>query len=87
MTDKIFKLIDFSPIGFKQINYPVQFCSLCRGKLVDVCGNCFENNITKCDVINTNDTYYHLHCYKMIETSEKKPSEQSDTDSDASTIE
>lgn len=83
MTDKIFKMIDFSPIGFKQINYPVQFCSLCRGKLTDVCGACFEKNITKCDVINTDDTYYHLHCYRMIEKEEIAQKKTVDTISES----
>ena len=67
MEDKrTFKLVNFSPIGFKMINYPVQFCSLCRGYLTEVCNTCTENNCEKCDVIQADDSYYHVHCYKFV---------------------
>lgn len=63
---KIFKLTSFSPIGFKTMNYPVQFCSLCRGYLTDVCSTCMEKGCEKCDVINNDGSYYHNHCYTFM---------------------
>ena len=62
-TTQTFKLTKFSPIGFKMVNYPVQYCSLCRGYLTDVCCSCMEKKCDKCDVINNNGNYYHNHCY------------------------
>ena len=67
MSDtQIFKLINFSPIGFKKPNYPVQYCSLCRGYLTDVCTSCIENHRENCVVVNYNDVYYHQHCYNFM---------------------
>ena len=67
MEDKrTFKLINFTPIGFKVINYPVQYCSLCRGYLTDVCNTCSETNCEICDVIQADGSYYHVHCYKFV---------------------
>ena len=58
-----FKLTSFSPVGFKIPNFPVQHCSICRGYLTDVCGTCFENKQTECQVTNKDGNYHHLHCY------------------------
>lgn len=67
MTDnKIFKMVSFSPIGFKMINYPTQFCLLCRGHLNEVCSVCMENRSEKCNIINDNDSYYHNHCFILM---------------------
>lgn len=64
-NNAIFKLVSFSPVGFKKINYPIQFCQLCKGSLTEVCGTCFENENDCCEVINVEDTYLHDHCYKI----------------------
>lgn len=67
MTDKrTFKLLNFSPIGFKVENYPVQYCSLCRGYLTEICNTCVENKCENCDVIQANESYYHVHCHKLF---------------------
>lgn len=80
----IFKLTGFSPIGFKMINYPVQFCFLCRGYLTEVCGTCFENKNENCNVISHDNSYYHVHCYTVMNTdktkSKSKKTELSDDD-------
>lgn len=93
-ASKIFELVDFSPIGFKTINYPVPYCSICRGYLVNVCSTCKETGQELCAVVNTDNTYYHNHCYQMIKPEPaKKPvlkgkkkakytSSDSDSDSD-----
>ena len=70
---RTFKLTNFSPIGFKQVNYPTQFCSLCRGYLTDVCSVCMEKNEEKCNVTNQNGSYYHSHCYTFMNAETKKP--------------
>lgn len=70
---RIFRLTSFSPIGFKQVNYPTQFCSLCRGYLNDVCSMCMEKGEDKCNVTNQNGSYYHSHCYTLMNTDIKKP--------------
>lgn len=71
MSNKIFNLIDFSPIGFKKINYPVQYCCICRGYLTDVCSICMENKSDVCDVINTDNNYYHHHCFAIQKQNKK----------------
>ena len=71
-TNKIFTLTNFTPIGFKEVNYPVQFCYLCRGRLTDVCSLCIERDSDICNVINNDDSYYHFHCYSLIDTENKK---------------
>lgn len=67
---KIFKLIEFEPVGFKIINCPVPYCSFCRGSINDICASCKENNkynITLCTVRKCNDkVYYHTHCYMLL---------------------
>lgn len=63
---KIFTLTNFSPIGIKEVNYPVQFCSLCRGRLIDVCSLCIENGSEICNIINNDEFYYHYHCHNII---------------------
>lgn len=90
MSNKIFTLTNFSPIGFKQINYPVQYCTICRGCLVDVCSMCIEKGNEVCNVINTDGSFYHYHCYNLINASSKPKTNvgkhldysDSDTDSD-----
>jgi len=95
MSSKIFTLTNFSPIGFKEINYPVQFCTLCRGRLVDVCSSCIERNNDICNVINTDGSYFHYHCYNLMNNDNKNPAAKakqylnnvnlnSDSDSDLS---
>ncbi|XWV24624.1 hypothetical protein QJ856_gp1161 [Tupanvirus deep ocean] len=86
-TNKIFTLTNFTPIGFKEVNYPVQFCSLCRGRLADVCSLCIERGSDTCNVINNEGSYYHFHCHSFINTENKKTSVKakkytSDSDSD-----
>ena len=66
---RIFKLTNFSPIGFKQVNYPVPYCSLCRGYLTEVCGTCIEKGEEECAVTKNNDSYYHAHCYTLMGSS------------------
>ena len=76
MSDtRTFKLTRFSPIGFKVENYPVQFCSLCRGYLTEVCSTCMEKSNEKCDVINSGESYYHNHCFTFMNSKPvpKKP--------------
>ena len=69
---KFFTLVNFSPIGFKEVNYPVQFCSLCRGRLVDVCSMCMEKGSETCNVINSDGSYYHFHCHSFMGAENKK---------------
>lgn len=75
MTSKVdtktFKLTNFSPIGFKVVNYPVQFCSLCRGYLSEVCNTCTERKSEVCNVINSEGSYYHNHCYQFMNSTSK----------------
>lgn len=83
---RVFKLTNFSPIGFQKIKYPVQYCTLCRGDLTEVCSTCMEKHCEKCDVVNNNGTFYHNHCLEMInrkpvETKKKKKAKY-DSDSD-----
>ena len=63
----IFKLKNFSPIGFKIPNYPSQYCPLCRGYLIDVCNICIEKKCETCNVIDIKGTFYHDHCHKFID--------------------
>jgi len=74
MDGPIFKLVKFCPVGFYAPNYPVAFCSLCRGKLTDVCSTCYENNCEICRVINNDDNYYHQHCYQLLKEPTTKKS-------------
>lgn len=71
--NRIFKLTNFSPVAFKVFNYPVQFCSVCRGYLSEVCSNCMETGLDKCDVIKHTDVYYHKHCHDLMNSAQKKP--------------
>lgn len=71
--NRIFKLTSFSPIGFMKPNYPVKFCSLCRGYLVEVCNECLEKHHEVCEVINQENTYYHKHCYSLMNSTNKTP--------------
>jgi hypothetical protein len=71
MSDKIFTLTNFSPIGFKQVNYPVQYCAICRGCLVDVCSTCVEKKSEICNVINADGSFYHHHCYNFVDKPKK----------------
>lgn len=68
MVRKIFTMISFTPVGFKEINYPVQYCSLCRGQLTELCNFCLENKTNKncCEVIQDKNNYYHTHCHKFV---------------------
>lgn len=66
----VFKLCELTPIGFKIPNYPSDICSVCRGKLLEVCEDCAEKNNERCDVmINSDNIIYHTHCSVFI----KKP--------------
>ena len=80
--DRIFKLTNFSPVGFKNYNYPVQFCSLCRGYLSDVCSNCIEKGEDDCDVVKQNESYYHKHCYSLINNKDEANKATIEIDSD-----
>lgn len=88
-SNNTFTLVDFSPMGFIEPNYPVKFCSLCRGELNEVCGKCIETNSEKCNVTNCDDSYFHRHCYDMVKeidiknkAKKPKPPEYDDSDSD-----
>ncbi len=65
MNNKVFKIVSFSPIGFKKNNYPVPYCSYCRGYLDNVCYKCIEQKCEICKVANKNETYYHIHCANL----------------------
>lgn len=67
----IFVLTNFSPIGFKKNNYPVQYCLLCRGFLSDICEKCVENKCEKCNIINSEGAYYHYHCFSHLNEKNK----------------
>ena len=69
---RVFKMTNFSPIGFKADNYPVQYCSLCRGYLNEVCSTCMENGNESCAVGKFADTYYHNHCHSLMNSDSKK---------------
>lgn len=73
VDNRVFKLVNFTPIGFKNMNYPVQFCALCRGYLSEVCSNCMETGCEKCTVTKQNDSYYHTHCLALMNAEDKKP--------------
>jgi len=68
---KIFKLTNFVPIGFKNINYPIDMCLLCRGPLTEVCHTCSEKNIENCPVEEHNKLYYHKHCHTLVKNDQK----------------
>ena len=69
--EKTFILKNFSPVAIKTIKYPVQFCSLCRGYLTQVCSTCMEIKSEKCDIVSNDNIYYHSHCYDLIKKSKK----------------
>lgn len=69
----IFKIKNLSPIGFKIENYPVKYCSICRGYLTNVCSACDEIGCEICTVVNMNNIYYHNHCYSLM-NDKSKPS-------------
>ncbi len=69
---KIFNLVNFSPIGFKEINYPTPFCTLCRGYLTEVCGDCMDRGFDKCTITNQDDAYYHTHCHALMNAAPRK---------------
>ncbi len=71
MSNKIFTLTNLTPIGFRQVNYPVQYCTICRGCLVDICSICIEKGSQVCNVINTDGSFYHYHCYNFINAANK----------------
>lgn len=71
-SNQIFTLVNLSPIGFKEPNYPVPFCSLCRGRLNDVCGQCLETKSSTCNVINTDGSYFHQHCHALVRDDKPK---------------
>ena len=66
MSSNIFKLVNFSPVGFKQINYPTAYCLLCRGYLTEICDSCTKYNRDECHVLEKDGSYYHMHCYNII---------------------
>lgn len=70
-NSKIFKLTNFSPVGFKVMNYPVQFCPLCRGYLTEPCNMCMEKKNDNCPVINNDESFYHNHCYAFMNSKSK----------------
>lgn len=69
---KVFKLVKFSPIGFKAMNYPVQYCSICRGYLIEVCSICMEKGDDTCNIINSDGAYYHNHCFLLTKDKESR---------------
>lgn len=67
MSDnRIFRMTNFSPIGFKTINYPVPHCPLCRGFLIEPCNICIEKQSDKCNVIMIDNVNYHEHCHTFM---------------------
>ena len=72
MSTPIFKLINFSPVGFRQPNYPTSYCSLCRGYLSDICHTCNDNNIDTCLIIENDHSFYHKHCFDFMKDTKKK---------------
>lgn len=98
MSNQIFRITQFNPVGFLQKVYPTPYCSICRGFLVDVCETCQESHLIDCQVIEKDKSFYHKHCFDMISTDKKSnPSteetkssfiqEISDTDTDYTTSE
>jgi len=70
--NRIFKLTNFSPVGFKIFNYPVKICNICRGYLTDSCSNCIETGQDKCDVVKQESCYYHNHCHDLVNSGGNK---------------
>lgn len=61
-----FKLVKFSPVGFKVPKYPMTYCMICQSDLLDKCGTCLDNHVDNCSVINVKNGYYHTHCYEYV---------------------
>lgn len=70
--NRIFRMTNFSPIGFKSVNYPVPHCPLCRGFLKEPCNVCMEKKNDKCNVILKNGINYHEHCNTFMNSEPKK---------------
>lgn len=63
---RVFKLKNFSPICFIVPKYPVEHCQLCRGDLIEVCGDCASKSSIVCSVTEVDGHHYHAHCYNLI---------------------
>ena len=74
IDERVFRMVNFSPVGLKMVNYPVQYCGLCRGYLTEPCSNCLEKGDDKCTVTNQEESYYHTHCYTFMNADNKKSS-------------
>jgi len=70
---RTFKLTNLSPIGFKVVNYPTQYCCLCRGYLTEVCNTCMERGSENCNIVKSDGSYYHQHCLAFMNSDTKKP--------------
>lgn len=66
-------MTNFSPIGFKSVNYPVPHCPICRGFLKEPCNTCMEKKNDKCKVILKDDINYHEHCYHFVNSEGSTP--------------
>ena len=64
-----FKLVSFTPIGFKKRVYPNTLCYLCRGILTNCCPMCDNKD---CNIVKYNDTYCHQHCQALKISAETK---------------
>ncbi|BCS83408.1 hypothetical protein QLL95_gp0715 [Cotonvirus japonicus] len=62
-----FKLVSFTPVGYKVINYPTKYCVLCKGELVNPCSVC-PSDSSDCGITNKDEAYYHIHCQQNIKT-------------------
>lgn len=69
---QIFTITNLTPIGFRELKYPVKYCCLCRGLLNDTCYTCYTTNNTECHVIKVDDKYYHTHCKNVTKSCNDK---------------
>jgi hypothetical protein len=84
-TECKFRLTKFVPVGFKEVNYEINMCLLCRGKLTEVCSECQKNNCENCPVVKKDHTDYHSHCLVYLDDSMLKPIDGSVTVSNSTT--
>lgn len=67
MENGVFKLVNFSPIGFKESGH---HCQMCHGLIDQLCVTCEVKHRTFGDCLNCTSVckdgvYYHVHCYKL----------------------
>lgn len=64
--NRVFKLTNFVPIGFKVPFYPIDMCLICRGQLTEVCTQCSEKETEECPITLVEQTHYHRHCHQFM---------------------